>query len=431
MNDGFFSSIVGIVFIIVFGFLYCQIGKKSEYRYRLKLFRIVSFIYILSAYIASFSFDGNRFILTTDAKMYIEKTSLITNYSWSDAKYDLENCYLSISDNNGLFNVIREFIGFIFNEYFDGVSSFSLCLLLVFFGILSAITLYRIMTSFFLPNESLKYVLAFSLLSIFHLYSILILRDIVIAFVYLLCIEIIIRRFSLINLFVLFIYMIIAWGLRLYSGLFIVSFILFYIFKAIRNSRAKNFLMIVFCSLCILLIMSSYFLIQQTSEEIEVYVEYTKDGAAESGGLINNLLSLPPVVKEIALVLFSQMSPFPPYTVFYKVNFVTDIYISALVVISEIWWFLVVYSFLYVLILKKKILSISFDSILLLLIVLVYILANTSHPDVRRMMPIYPIIYIMYLLIKNKYTGIINFSKIRTKLISIYCLLLVVYVIIK
>lgn len=44
----------------------------------------------------------------------------------------------------------------------------------------------------------------------------------------------------------------------------------------------------------------------------------------------------------------------------------------------------------------------NFSEKLLLLVVLVFLMANTAHADVRRMMPVFPILYICFIKMKEE-----------------------------
>ena len=52
--------------------------------------------------------------------------------------------------------------------------------------------------------------------------------------------------------------------------------------------------------------------------------------------------------------------------------------------------------FLAGIILNKGLKAISFNYIILLLMALVFLMVNTAHIDIRRMMPVFPIIYLAY-----------------------------------
>lgn len=431
MGQGFFSSLFGTFLVLLICYLYCYIGDRNLLKSRLRLWRIVSLVYLMSALIVSFSFSDSDFFVVSDSANYIAKFGKVLFVSSKNTMDTISMTYLDFGDNNGLFNSIINYMSYIANRNFDGVNSYYFALLSVMFGVLSTITLFRILSQYYFVKDATKFTLLFAFLSLYHFYSVVIIRDICITTFYLLSFEVVLKNFSVRGLLLLVLYMLLAWGFRLYSGLFISLFILYYVYLPLSQSKFKYILIPVFGLILAYFVFSSMYIIDQTMEELENYSEFTQEGAEKSGGLVGKLLSLPPVIKQIVLVFYSQITPLPPYLLLFEVKTPSHLYMAIMVIVYEIFWFLVSYTLFYMLLLKKYYKQLRVQDLLLLLVVLVFIIANTSHPDIRRMMPVYPIIYFYYLKIKSTPSGKDWFILTQKKLIAVYCCLLVVYNIIK
>lgn len=431
MNNGIISSCVGCIIVLSLCYIYAVSGSYNK-KWTVRVLLASSTVYLVGAFIASMSFSTLRFFAVSDCGKYIIMASEMQSFSWSgDVIPVLEESFLQLGDNNALYNLLVRYIGYFCNTYLDGISAFSLTLISVLFGILSSIALFKVLSEFFTSAKAYKYSLAFSCFSLFNFYSIVILRDISIAFMYLLCIGVIIKPFSLKGVVKLLIFMLITIGIRLYSGIFLVAFIFFYAYKGAKNTKFKYILLAIVGVIGLAILYVSTDIINQTKEELELYEEFTTERTAQSGGLVNVFYRLPPIIKQLSLVLYSQITPFPSYLSLKNAHSFSDVYLGILIVIYEFWWYLVSFTLLYMLFLKKLILRTDHITKVLLLVVLVFIIANTSHPDIRRMMPVYPIIYFVYLQLKNEYGKVVGVKSIERNLIFVYFFLLLVYNVIK
>lgn len=423
------TGIFATFFVILISALYSVFGDSKTRKWRLRVCAVVALCYICSAFIVSFSFEDGRFFLLNDPARYIERT-IYETMSFRSAMQYLSDCYFDFADNNALYNVFLSYIGKIYKTRFDEVTPFALALTSVFFGILCSVTLFRILSNYYTPQAAFKYTLAFSLLSLFHFYSVVVLRDIIIAFFYLLCFEIVQKPFTTKRLIWLILLMLLAWGVRLYSGLFISLFIMYYLYISSAKTKA-SFLLIPMLLVAIgFIALSSMTVIEQSVAEIELYQEFTDERAGAVGGLITRLLALPPIIREISLTFFSQITPFPPYLSFRFVETFSNFYMSSMVLVYEVWWYSISFMLMYMLFVDGQLGRLVSKDKLILLIALVFIVANTAHPDIRRMMPVYPILYFYYLNCKSCMSVKLFRSK-RRGLMAIYCVLLVAYYIIK
>lgn len=401
--DGSFSSFFASIIVYILGLLYSQKVNGENKKYSLKLFFTVYSCYLVSAYIFSLSFyDGNYFLLS-------DPTSSIAifdnNYVLKDILnfQDTISSYLNLVDENTIYNIYIRLLAYIANTLFGEASILYATLAHTIFGIFSSTVLYRILLMYFTSEKAYKYALLFALISLFHFYSAVIIRDIIIAFFYLLVIEIVLQKFSFKNLIKLFLLLIIVWGIRLYSGLFVFIFISYYIYVQLHNSRYKLIILPFFIVSVIVIFFSSAVLIQQSLEEIMLYQEFSIERGEEVGGLSNYLLHLPTGIKQVVLTLYSQFHPFPPYAPLLTARTFSQYYMSLLVFIYSIWWAFIFFPLLIFLFLKGAFKKISFEFKMLFFIAIIFIMVNTAHIDVRRMMPVYPILYLLFLIIINNF----------------------------
>lgn len=428
MGTGLYSSVIGLFFLIIISFLYSSlIGGREAKKLRLKVWFIVTVVYSISALIVSQSFDVNNFFMLSDPCRYLANAAGSQTLQYSIEELFV-NSYLNLADDNGLYNLLIAYWGAFCNLKLDGTTSFAITQISVLFGILSAVTLFRILSNEFPSSKAFKYTIAFSLLSLFHFYSLVIVRDICISLFYLLSFEVVQKKFSIKGLVLLIIYMLLAWGFRLYSGLFMIAFIAYYIYKTIAKTKAKYIIIPFFIFIVGYFVISSMFVVEQSVEEIKLANEETLD---RGGGLVMKLLTLPPVIKQIVMLFFTQIAPFPPTSSLMEASSVSQLYMSILVIIYEIWWFLIAYTMFYVLLGKRYITKIEFNDAILLLIAVTLIIATSSHPDIRRMMPVYPIIYYEYLKLKSTTFSPAWYRKTRKNLAIIYVGLLLVYTVLK
>jgi hypothetical protein len=99
-------------------------------------------------------------------------------------------------------------------------------------------------------------------------------------------------------------------------------------------------------------------------------------------------------------------------------------------IIYEFFWFIVFYLILKWLIFDKKIKQLPSEIIWLFALSIIFLILNLSNPNHRRLMAVYPIIYLAYCLIKDKMPrNVVNKNKLA--LISIYAFGVIAYMILK
>lgn len=376
------------------GVMVVCILKGGNWKYSFRLYSVVFGVYFVVAYIASLSFNNIDYFWVFDPTRYIESYMNRTLF-YFDVD-DLIKCYLGFADSNFLFNAYLNVMAIYVNNSLGGMTVYGLTLCQTIWGVLSSVVLFRILARRFDVKQSFQYAVVFAILSQFLFYSTVIIRDIVICFFYLCAFDIVDRKFSLVGLAKLVLIMIIVWGIRLYSGIFVASFIAYYIFVRCRNSRYRYIATFLFAAVVLFAAVASIgsSLVSQTTEELNHFEELTAERSA--GGMVSKLQSLPPGISNFAIVLFMMIRPMPPFGVYAEVGSFSNFVMATMLLVAGFFWFVVFYSFGYKLIVKRYITKITLEKVVLLLVCLVFMLANASHPDIRRMLPVFPILFVQY-----------------------------------
>lgn len=378
--------ILGEVVILIF--------QRNNYKQSFKLYHIVYAIYIIFAFIVSNSFSINDYFLVSDPSRYLDFFLNSTDVFWN--KEDIVRCYLEFTDSNALHNAYLNNIAVYANKSLGGITVYSLTLCHTIWGVLSSVVLFRILSRRFDAKKAFHLSLVFAVCSLFMFYSTVIIRDIIICFFYLVAFDIVDQKFTLVGVAKFLLIILIVWGIRLYSGLFLVVFLCYYFYKRLYNSAFRPIATFVFA--IVLIITSGSILasdiVTQTMTEMQEYTELAAERS--EGGMVSKLQSLPPGISHLAIVFFMMIRPLPPFSVYIGVETLSHFLMSTMLLVAGFFWFVLFYSLCYQLFVKKHIFKIPFDKIVLLVVCLVFMLANASHPDIRRMLPVFPILYLQY-----------------------------------
>lgn len=400
----------GALFILAF----LRKNRKSSFR----LFNIVFSVYIIMAYIVSLSFSANNNFLLSDPSKYIYTYMFRTSYFLTSE--DFLNCYLGLADNNFLYNAYLNLMSNYANKSLGGMTVFVMTLCQTVWGILSSLVLYRILIRHYGQQQAFKYTLMFAICSLFLFYSTVIVRDIIIWFFFLCALDIVDSKFSVLGIVILIVLALLAWGIRLYSGVFAFSFVAYYIFARSLNSRFKFPAML-------LVLVSLYFtasyvfnsqLMEQTLNELDQYDSFSLERSA--GGVYSQLMQLPTGINHLAVVLFTMIRPLPPFGIFEGANTLSHFVMSSMQLIAGFFWFVVFYSLLGHLFFRMRIFKIPFEKSVLFILCMVFLMANASHPDIRRMLPVYPFLFLLLTDICKTNNIPLLRNKISLSLMAIY-----------
>ncbi|MDE6575371.1 MAG: hypothetical protein K2L84_08580 [Muribaculaceae bacterium] len=422
-----------MLFILFVSYIYATIGNRNSAKFRYSLFSIVSFVYLVSAIICSSCFSETEFFLASDPIRYIATAH--NTYNYESIFNELESVYIDLSDSNGLYNSIIRYLGLVCSNNNFTASSLLLTLPQALFGILTIQTVFRILNIIVSPDKAYKYTIIYSICSLTLLYSGIIVRDIVIAFTYAVCIETVLKPFNIKGCFIIVLMLLVCIGLRLFSGFFISIFLVYYLFFNIKNAIGRFFIYIATAVILPGILASAFFnqIIDQTNNEIESYSQWQTNVSSDNDGFSSRLRMLPSGVNNVALSLFSQMNPFPPYSTLRNPHLEpAQVYMGLLMTTSAIWWFFISYSVLWLFLFKKgyKKLGIRYN-ILYAIAWLLIIVSCTMHVDIRRLIPVYPIIYFIFIYCTNNIYSKKTMQQIYTKLGCGYAALNLLYLLIK
>ncbi len=430
--DGHFSSVAAMLLLCTLGFISVHSVKNKKERYYCgKVFSIVFSVYVVSSLISSYSFLNEQFFYVVDPVEYIETYSNINSWSWNNSFTTLTDTYLFFADNNGLYNEGISLWSYIASRYFDGTSVFYLTFFQTLFGVLAALEIFKIFSLYFHPSKAYRYAIIFVLISLFHIYSIVIIRDIVIAFFYMWGLRKVIDKPKLSDIFVLLFVMIITMGVRLYTGLFFGAFIMFWLYKLLRESKFAKY-KIVFIPLIVVGVVFvgtafvSSMLIENTTEQLDEYNELYSDVS----GLSARLRNLPMGIRQVAILFFFFLS-LENFQFFLTSKSLSNFYLSILAVAYQIFGFVIFYGLMFFCFIKGFFKKMEFNEKWILIIMLVFIAINLStHMDVRRSMEAIPFIYLFYMLVPEKYNRY-YWAKMNKILVVISIMMMLTYTIIK
>lgn len=427
-----FSLSVALVILCVFIGIWLEgrFIKTEDRTIGVKLMIIVFAVYSFSAVVFSSTFEGGKAFLTPDALQYFRRLNMTSLDV--DPITSIIACYGLMDDGNEMHELFVRYCILFANNQLGGANILYLTLINVFFGVITSGAVFRILLNVLPSNKAYKFALAFALLSPFHFFSVTFVRDIIIACFYAHAIEIVLGKFKLINVFLLLLFVLIVWGIRLYSGWFMLTFIVYYVYSAIQKRRSITIAIVSLLIVFLIVIPQINFstAIDQSVTEIQNYQEYNSDRASSSS-LSMKLEKLPPVIREVSLVTFAQLMPFPPYIgTVDSASTVAEMYTAILTCVFEIYWYLIAFGLLSLLLLYKKARQMTLNDWFLFAIALLFIYLNTSQLDVRRVMCIYPLILYIYAKKRNGMSKQ-SISRINTSLTFAYIALLVIYGVIR
>ena len=436
---GFFFSFISIIIIfvltssiscgvfgivtIISGFLLSMYNKKKYSLQAFDLFSIVYFIYTIVALLHFFDFTIYEQMLEPDEYTFFR------NSEWAGQTGSLSGVYKYAMT----VDQVKEFkfqpiyagsICYFANEFFDG-SNFMLVIQTNYIlGALSSILLYRILTMYIQKNKAFNYALVFMLCSPFFNYSIIMVRDIHIAFLFLCGYLIVLKKFSILGLISLGILTFITWGFRTENGLFYFLFIAYYIYQqSSKNLTVKISLTILFLIVGVVFIAGE---LQAASEQMASYDENSAEAAVETGSVAAKLAnSLPSPLKEIVQISNALIHPFPTVNGFKRSLNFYEFPLKGLIPLAISFLWFIVSASLWKWAYKRKIKKLNSSVFLLMLICVLYIALNYVNMSSRRSMAGFPIPFLAYAIMNEKVLSIKNKKVTFRQTFSIYTILTV------
>lgn len=273
----------------------------------------------------------------------------------------------------------------------------------VLLGCLYSMLLFKTILLYTDSRTAYKYTVFYMLCTPIVMSSFVVLRDLFVSFIFLIGIYIILTNKPFIKggLILLFSFFVLTL-LRLEHALFFTLIIAIFIYRKLQRHKVIAISLFVICAICSVTVIHSMFMTM--SDTVSTYNEYTK-GHANAAGLAMKLLSLPSPIKEVACTLFSQIFPIPPWASLIEgIKSFPDFVFSALSMIKTICWFYIVFSTI-------KWLYVSYNNIksynlglLLIATILLIVVCSTEYYESRRMMCMYPILYLIFILLRERST---------------------------
>ncbi len=279
-------------------------------------------------------------------------------------------------------------------------------LLSPFLGGLLSVVLYSTLKYQFSDRIfALNATFAYSLLSAVFIYSMPLLRDIDVSLAYMIFFYLFLQKNSIGNLLLLLLVAYATVYLRVESGMVLLGLILLYVHLYVREIQSRSVKFISYIMSVLLLsfiVMLKYKMIVGKVISLDEVKVASSVAAASADSIAVKFNKLPFGISHTVKLLFGQMLPFP----FFRSN------VFLPYAISGIFWPFVFMMMLYVM--MKKDIRVLIDEKVkyLLFTMLVILLLMSGEALTRRMMSVYPIIYIssLYAFIiipKNKMKKII------------------------
>ncbi len=359
-------------------------------------------------------------------KFYSASESAKSYHSIKDIFSDIitDNIYY---ENGGhyFYVALLSYLGY---TYFDGNSIILQYIGTGFFAIMEVILLFKILTSIVDTTKARKYTLLFAILSPLLLFSISITRDTSIAAFYSLLIYLTFcKKYNVIIFLLQILIAFILTYFRWQHGLFASIFILASLILANQKSRW----LYVFIVMGILVAAGSAFLdvaVTSLTETNEYYTNYTNSELESfTSGIGRYVYMLPSPIKEVTQILVSQMQ-FPPWLQITNSKNICDVIIGIVNMSGRFFWFSVFCLSIYCMI-KQKFKSVPTKFTIAISIFFLMIIANLASLEARRIICVYPLLYMYYVYAKEYLIHPRAFRNFNKKYASVYGGLCLVYLI--
>ena len=431
-----YSVIVFIITFLIIGFILIYITKYKGINFDSKLLTLFGILYIgylLFALVVNAAHEEiGVFFLYTDQNGFFAEANLLSK-SNSLREIFIE-CFINKShqEDEGAYFLFGS-IAYIGNTYFNGNSILLQTINVSFVGVLCNIFLYKTLLYYFDRAKAFRYTLYFAFLSPIFYYSPWLLRDIHITLFYMVGIYLVHKKFKL-RIFLSFaLLFILTYQFRVSHGLFFIVFPFLYLINKGRNH--KNYKLILVLLSC-LVIFSVYI---YSSDLIYIYnsiylsydnlSEFTSESLNNSG-LGSQLYKLPTGIKELALIVNSQISQFPPWFNVSDAKTIIQMLIGIAMLVNSVFWSYIFVFTIFSMTQKKVRRKITNETLIWLSVIFVFFLINSVNINVRRIFCVYPIIYLVFLEIRRP-MSIKEKYRINHIFFILYSLLITFYLILK
>ena len=423
------SATCFLLFTLAVGFIVIlSTCENKDYKFVVNVF-LLSFVVIaietllqwlgIEANMASFADDDND-----QFKFWTES---LRGVSVSSPEVLFKEC---IRDNvyyeNGGYYFYIQLIAYISSHYFDGNHLLTQMYGSSVFGMLSSVFIFHILRKYLTTDKACKYALIYVLLTPVLPDCIMIHRDPVISFLYLVLIYLwLCRKFTPVNFIMQAAIILILINLRLQHGLFAITFLVLSIFS-LQNSLKWVYVGSMIALIIVYGISFADYIFMTATDTFLYYDNFTNeqlDGL--NTGLGRFVYTLPTPVKEIAQIFFLQLQ-FPSWGALQKSTNIYQFIIGTHSFVICVFWFYV-FSFSVVAMLKYKFKNLPALLKYGLIVFLSFLLLNTSALEVRRVVCVYPILYLVYIYYHNMLASKLFIHNVKRTYALVYVALCLVY----
>ncbi|SFB41663.1 hypothetical protein [Algoriphagus aquimarinus] len=390
--------------LILFIFLWIENGLISPFLYFIGFFLGTLLILnqekkiILISFFAFYSFWGitvtlilvqdpsTDFYHTFDSITFYELSNIIGNTdNFSEFMANFNDISIKYSDTFG-WNFFLGLNSYIAN-IIDDNNVYIHVIVNSFIGSVSILIIYVILLENFSKAIAIKWTVLLGFFSFIPIFTPTLVRDVIIALLFLIAYKVTLHKTRYWILKVILIAAITSL-FRPESGIVILGFLIL-IFKRIQLWRIG---VVVIGVIVLMPVLSQYY--ERLISTYEVYNRYSEE-LNNPSGLGTKLLSLPMGLRELAVVTFSQIQPFPTFGVLYNLSEKSSspfrFYEVIVSLIHVILWSFIVFSLF-----RKEIRKLMPREFVLLLILTVFFLAGSIYTfSHRRAFPMYPSIYLL------------------------------------
>ncbi len=396
--EGYFGPIILYILLIIVGtILIVVFSHKYEIFLKIKLFIIFFSLYLIYSlinyYILFYVDEKFPFIYIDENTLYkfsflgLPYISGEKNFIdlFSFAAYPMQELPLHV-----MFSAIISY----FSIWIDGNNTImAQKFLSPFFGGMLSVVLYSTLKYQFKDHTfALNATFVYGLLSAVFMFSTPLLRDIDIALAYMISIYLFLQKDSMINFLLLLLIAFTTIYLRTESGMVLFGLAFLYSYLYVRKLQYISVKLIFYILLMALfsfvVLLMSHKIIGMITGLDEANVARSIASASSSSIAIQfNKLPIP--LRQVVKVLFGQIQPFPFFLVIDRPP----------EAISGVFWPFIFITMLYAVMKKNIRVLVDIKVKYLLMVTIAILFLMSSEPLPRRMMSVYPIIYIVSLYV--------------------------------
>lgn len=429
--SGSISSFAISLFTLALGILFAQTIKPEYRRTGLKLFFIVFSVYTVFAILHYLGFYYDYYNFEVDWRDEYKFFSRSQMYEKVPLSQIWQDCFVHrVHIENEGYNFYIAALSSIAHSLFDGNHLLYQFLGTTLCASLLSILMYRFLLIYVDHKAAYKYALVFLLISVFLQYSISLLRDIFIAFFFLWGFIIVSQKFTVKGLIGLIVLALIIGQFRYEHGFFFVIFILYYLYQKFPKYRT----LFVVVSVIVAVISSTFIFehISKLSRTLSRYSVFTEESALSKDDSIGRMIwLLPTPIREIVTLINSQIQPFPAWVGFENSKNIFDGIVSFHKMLYPFFWFSIMFALVKWVIVEKMYKVLSSELILLSLIALIFLIGNTSNMILRRIMCVYPIFYLIYVMLRETHISKANIRNTFAYSTLTYLSLILIYLVVK